>query len=145
MNEYFICIFNAAVTLTTDNFEVDLVTRAMDNMDPTVKIHYESNYTSYLSVRARDKVSQISALQAFQSPAEQSESQTIGILKMLTDITSTVLRSVPWYSWIGHGLRFLIKKSGVIYNFFFQKVEKRARTAKNDVFGNFSENSIVFR
>ena len=29
--------------------------------------------------------------------------------------------------------------------FIFSKSKKRARTAKNDVFGNFSENSIVFR
>ena len=29
--------------------------------------------------------------------------------------------------------------------FIFRKVEKLARSAKNDVFGNFSENLMVFR
>ena len=36
MNEFFIKIYNAAVTLSPDIFEVDLVTHAMDNMDLAV-------------------------------------------------------------------------------------------------------------
>ena len=41
-------------------------------------------------------------------------------------------------------LGFSSKKSGVIFLFFW-KVKKWVRTAKNSVFDDFSENSIVFR
>ena len=37
MNEFFIQMINASVTLTNNNFEVDLVQHAMNNMDPDVK------------------------------------------------------------------------------------------------------------
>ena len=43
------------------------------------------------------------------------------------------------------GLDFPSEKSGVVFLNFFQKVEKYARTIKNDVFGDCSENSIVLR
>ena len=64
MNEYFIQMINASVTLTHDNFEEDLVHHAMDNMDPEVKTHLEGAYRGHLGVRARDKITQIRALQA---------------------------------------------------------------------------------
>ena len=41
MNEFFIQMINASVTLTHNNFEVDLIQHAMDNMDPEVKNHLE--------------------------------------------------------------------------------------------------------
>ena len=76
------------------------------------------------------------------------------------------LRNRARYSWIGHGLQsvptlafccgcqnskprpvlnFSLKNSGVVIFYFFEKSKKWARTAKNDVFGNFSKNSIVFQ
>ena len=53
--------------LSPDNFEVDLVTHAMDSMGPDVKTHLEGQYTDRLGARKRDKVTQIRALQALQS------------------------------------------------------------------------------
>ena len=98
MNEFFIQMINASVTLTHGNFEVDLVQHAMDNMDPEVKNHVEGTYTGHLGVRARDKITQIRALQSLQGHAEQSESQVIGTRKTMSNITSTALLDVPGFT-----------------------------------------------
>ena len=100
MNEIFIRMVNASVTVMHYNFEVDLVQHVMDNMDPEVKTHLEGTYTGHLGVRARDKITQICALQVLQlqSHAEQSESQVIGTREMVSNLTSTALLSVPGYA-----------------------------------------------
>ena len=64
MNDFFNKILNASATLSPDNFEVDLVTHAMDSMDPDGKTHLEDQYTGHLGARKRDKVTQIRTLQA---------------------------------------------------------------------------------
>ena len=77
------------------------------------------------------------------------------------DVRSSPANSASSYSWVGDGLQsgptlvfsmwlsdfktktsfgFLIKKIRGRIFLLFQKVEKRARTAKNDVFGDFSKN-----
>ena len=98
MNISFIQMINSSVTLTHNNFEVDLVQRAMDNMDPEVKTHLERTYTGHLGGRARDRITQIRALQALQSHAEQSESQVIGMRKIVSNLASTALLSAPGYA-----------------------------------------------
>ena len=87
MNEYFIKIINASATLTPGNFEVDLITHAMDNMDSDVKTHLEGHYTGHFGARKRDRVTLIRTLQALQASAEQSESQVIGFGRMVINIT----------------------------------------------------------
>ena len=66
-------------------------------MDPEVKTHLEGTYTGHLGVKTRDRITQIRALQALQSHAEQSEPQVIGTRKMVSILTSTALLSVPGY------------------------------------------------
>ena len=55
-------------------------------------------YRGNLGVRARDGITQIHALQALQSHAEQSEFQVISTRKMMSNLTSTALLSVPGYA-----------------------------------------------
>ena len=97
MNELFIQVINASITLTHDNFEVDLVQHVMDNMNPEAKTHLEGTYTGHLGVRARDEITQIGALQALKCHVEQSESQVIGTRKLVSVLTSTALLGVPGY------------------------------------------------
>ena len=98
MNQFFIAMYGAAGSMSKKSFEVDLVTHAMDNMDPEVRVHVESTYTDHLKHRERDNVTQTRALQSLQKAAEASETQIMSLRRMVTKTTSSAMLGIPGYT-----------------------------------------------
>ena len=76
-----------------DNFEIDVVTHPVDNMDPDVKAHLEANYSSHLNARLRDPLTQTKALQLLLIEATKAEKAVIATRNIASSNATQVLQA----------------------------------------------------
>ena len=79
-------------------FEVDAVAHVIDKMDPQMRANLESSYREHLKPRARDWISQTTALQSLQSATEASESQVMNVRGIVRESTTSLMLTVPRYN-----------------------------------------------
>lgn len=97
MSLYFTNLGIACTCMGKDDYELDVVIYACDNMDPDVRRELESAHDGHLKARARDWVTQTRALNELLPVAAAAEKRVLNTRSIVSAKTTQMLLSVPGF------------------------------------------------